>query len=103
MAIQTFDEARNGDFLPFNVYIGDRAYEGYFSNIRIDRKSVPEGWYVYDIRDCDSDGEPCEIKNGYIMVNHFGTFSTQNPLPLDEGESLNAYDDGSSDFEYSFI
>lgn len=102
MAIQSFDEARKYDFQNFNIYIGDRTYEGYFSNIRINSKSVPDGWYVYDIRDCDSNGEACEIKNGYIIVNHFGTFSIQESLPLDEGESLYTYDDGSSGFDYSF-
>ncbi len=97
MAIQSFDEAMRDDRMSFAVIVGGKEYEGYFANIRIDRSSVPNGWNVYDIRH-DESGDPCEIRNGYIFINHFGTFYTQNKFSLNEGESL--YED---EFAYSFM
>ena len=97
MAIQNFDEAMKRDRMPFEVMVGGKDYKGYFANIRIARDSVPDGWRVYDIRHDDCGG-PCEIRNGYIVVNHFGTFYTQDNLPLPQGESL--YND---EFSYSFM
>ena len=44
-----------------------------FSNFRIDRSTVPDGWYCYDLRGSDYDpGRPTtlEIK---VIVNHAGT------------------------------
>ena len=32
MAMQSFKEAQEGDFMPFAVFVGKREYEGYFSN-----------------------------------------------------------------------
>ena len=110
MAIQNFQSAVKNDSIGFQVFTwlnGEKhTHEGFFANIRIDRNTVPKGWHVYDIRDDDSNGEPCEIRNGYIMVNHFGTFATKYPLPLMPGESL-YYNDGkfeneTEEFEYSF-
>ena len=97
MAIQSFDEAMRDDRMPFVATVDDMEFEGYFANIRIDRSSVPAGWHVYDIRH-DESGDPCEITNGYIVVNHFGTFYTKDNLPLNEGESL--YNE---EFDYSFV
>ena len=97
MAIQSFDEAMRDDRMPFVVTVDDMEFDGYFANIRIDRDTVPNGWNVYDIRHDDDGGEPCEIRNGYIAVNHFGTFFTRASLPLKEGESL--YED---EFAYSY-
>ena len=98
MAIQSFNEAMQDDRMPFVVTVDGMKIEGYFANIRIDRDSVPNNWHVYDIRHEDEGGEPCEIRNGYIAVNHFGTFYTKDNLPLNEGESL--YID---EFDYSFL
>ncbi len=98
MAIQNFNEAMKRDHMPFAVMVGGKEYKGYFANIRIDRDSAPNGWFVYDIRHDDDGGDPCEIRNGYIAVNHFGTFYTRDKLPLNESESL--CDD---EFGYSFV
>lgn len=97
MAIQSFNDAIKNDRMPFAVNIGGKEYKGLFANIRIDRASVLKGWNVYDIRHNDS-GDPCEIRNGYVVVNHLGTFYTRSSLPLREGESL--YED---EFWYSFM
>ena len=53
-----------------------------FSDMRIDRSTVPEGRYQYEVADDDeSQGEPSRIKRS-IMVNFFGTLVSDVPLPL---------------------
>ncbi len=53
-----------------------------FHNMRIDRGSVPDGLYLYEVRgDDDSGGDPVQIAKG-IMVNHFGSIITSEPLRL---------------------
>lgn len=100
MALQTFDQAMENDCQDFTVFIGDTAYQGYAATIRIDRETVPDGWYVYDMRHNDY-GDVCEIKNAYVMVNHFATFYTQEKLPLEPGESL-FLDEDDNGFDYSY-
>jgi hypothetical protein len=53
-----------------------------FSNIRIDRSSVPKGLYLYEIRhDDDNFGNPAQIARG-ILVNHMGSIITNEPIKL---------------------
>lgn len=55
-------------------------YEGLFSDLRIDRSSVPEGWYCYEIRHDDEDqGYWAEIGTS-VMVNFWGTLLTTEQL-----------------------
>jgi hypothetical protein len=100
MALQSFAEAYKNDNQPFAVSINDKDYEGFFADIRVDKKTLPEGWYAYDLR--EEEGEICELKNGYIWANHYGTFCTQNMLPLEDKTSL-YIDSDYQDFDYSFM
>ena len=44
-----------------------------FSDMRIDRSTVPKGRYQYEVADDDeSQGDPTRVKKG-IMVNFWGT------------------------------
>ena len=44
-----------------------------FTNARVDRSTVPEGLFCYDVRGSDNDpGELCTIEN-HVLVNHAGT------------------------------
>ena len=53
-----------------------------FSDMRIDRSTVPEGRYQYEVADDDeSQGNPARVRHG-IMVNFFGTLISDVPLPL---------------------
>ncbi len=73
----------------------DAASEGYelreldgklvaFTNMRLDRQTVPVGLYCYDVRDSDNcDGSCAEVKS-HIMVNHWGTILCKSPFELDE-------------------
>lgn len=57
-----------------------------FNNMRIERSSVPEGKYQYEVAgDDDSCGDPARIKPG-VLVNFFGTLICDRPLPIgDDG------------------
>ncbi len=68
-----------------------------FTHLRIDRATVPRGYYAYDIRHDDDDcqGEAVQIACN-IFVNHWGTVITRDEvkLPLDgyrdmRGEDIN--------------
>lgn len=86
MAMISFEEAYKNE--PMSVFRSDGSYvNGCLSDMRVDRSTIPEGWHAYDLRD-NSDGIPCELVNGYVMVNHMGTFLTQEDLGLKQGESL---------------
>ena len=53
-----------------------------FSGMRIDRSTVPEGLYQYEVADDDeSQGELSRVRKG-IMVNFFGTLVSDVQLPL---------------------
>lgn len=67
-----------------------------FTNARIDRKTVPDFLYAYDLRD-ECDGIPCTIEK-YVSVNHFGTIIASKPIELNSlGYGLIREDD------YGFI
>ena len=56
-----------------------------FTECRIDRTTVPEGVYRYELRHGDEDwGEPVELSRN-IVVNYYGTVLTREPfqLPID--------------------
>ena len=63
-----------------------------FSDLRIDRESVPEGYSMYEVRHTDDDwGMPAEIGN-WIMVNFFGTLLTKEPFVLEPSTAVdNSY------------
>lgn len=54
-----------------------------FTNRRIRKDDVLEGLYKYDIQSSDDGFEPASIKQ-HIMVNHWGSLVSRDPLPLDE-------------------
>ena len=55
-----------------------------FTNMQVDRDTVPQDLYVYDVRhDDDCTGEICEIKPS-VMVNHWGTIICKEPIEMDE-------------------
>lgn len=51
-----------------------------FSTFRINRDTIPKGFYAYDVRhDDEGNGIPIEIAN-YILVNHWGTVISKTPI-----------------------
>lgn len=66
-------------FEPVEVF-GKRCI---FTPERVDRTSLPEGFYMYETRHYDDDwGLICDIAPG-IFCNFFGTIITNEPLPVD--------------------
>lgn len=97
----------DADTEKFEVTIGDKLYEGLFADVRIDRSTLPKGWYAYDLREDDELAECVEIKNGSIRVNHYGTFLTQKEIvELKEKDSSLVrnvfYNKEPQEFDYSF-
>lgn len=60
-----------------------------FTSSRVDRATIPQGLYAYDVRHSDDDwGKPVEIST-HVWVNHFGTLLSKNKLPLQsDGENV---------------
>ena len=53
-----------------------------FTNSRIDRTTVPVGFYCYELRGSDSDpGRPVSIENK-VTVNHAGAVLTPEPVTI---------------------
>jgi len=93
----SFDKAKEkADFFEVEIYSTGQTVEGLFTCIRVDRDTVPEGWYAYDLREGE-DGEFCTIEND-VLVNHGGTFLTQQEIDLGPNACLELEED----FEYSF-
>ena len=64
-----------------------------FTNMRVDRSTVSDGLYVYELRDEDCTGDICEIKP-FIMVNHWGTIICKEPIELDTKWNSKFVDEG---------
>lgn len=71
--------------------------EALFTDLRIDRKTLPEGLYGYDLRECDDgNGDPCELKS-FVLVNHYGTVILKEPISgADDGVVIR-------DEDYNFL
>ena len=65
------------------------GHEMLFTCLRVDRGTVPEGLYMYEVRhDDESRGDPVEIAD-WILVNHWGTLISGEPLRLKPNASGN--------------
>jgi len=88
-------EKTNGRMKKMSLNIYDEHYEfvelfgkpALFSNARIDRETVPDGVYVYDLRHGDS-GRPLTVEP-FVGVNHAGTVIMTEPLDFSKQEKKN--------------
>ena len=84
----SFSELNYDNLYPLTLKLESGGiYEGRFTDLRIDRDSIPKdlGLYAYDVRD-ECDGNPCEVRS-FILVNHMGTLFTTEPIPeAEQGE-----------------
>jgi len=76
-----------------------------FTCLRLDRKTVPENMYCYDVREADHGGWAGEVKS-HILVNHMGTIILKEPIgprTIDgyQYDVLNGIPLGESDFGFS--
>ena len=77
-----------------------KASHGFFTNSRVDRSTVPDGWYAYDIRH-DDEGDFVTLE-AQVLANHAGTFLTPHPVKLNSEGYFNLCDD-EDDYNWSFI
>lgn len=54
-----------------------------YSNTRIDRDTVPEGIYAYDLRHGDDPGLPLQVEP-FVAINHAGTIICTEPIEFGE-------------------
>ncbi len=66
------------------------SYKGLYCDPKINRETLPEGYYAYDIRhDDDGCGIFCQLCHDVVYVNSAGSFVTKTPIPeLSEPESF---------------
>lgn len=69
-----------GDLDFLEICTKDNMYKGYFTNGRVDRNTLPEGLYAYDIRGGD-EIDFCTLEPN-VCVNHTGTFICDIPVPM---------------------
>lgn len=55
-----------------------------FSNFRIDRSTVPDGWHCYDIRGSDDDPGDLSTVEFRVIVNHSGTILCPEEIAFPE-------------------
>lgn len=64
---------------------------GLFTNLRVDRYSLPEGFYKYSIREGDDD--PFSTVEKDVWVNHMGDFICKKELDLNGQDEYDLFDD----------
>lgn len=79
MAVYNFNE----EVFPNAEIVSVQGRPYLFSGVRIDRKTIPEGWYAYDVRDGESDGQFWQIQE-FVMVDYWATIIGPEPMELDE-------------------
>lgn len=60
-----------------------------FTDQRIDKNSVPEGIYSYDIRHSDSDFSKPVTVESFVLVNWYGTILSKAPMDFSRAISEN--------------
>lgn len=83
MSTYSFQDIMQKDSTPMTISPGCRTEnKGFFTNLRVDRNTLPAGWYAYDIRTSDA-GNFCALEQ-LVRVNHGGTFLTQTPVKMNK-------------------
>ena len=72
----------DSDFPPLEINLENGVtYTGMFTDMRLDRETLPEGKFAYDCRhDDETWGELCQLQP-FVLVNHAGTFVVNAPIP----------------------
>lgn len=60
---------------------------GYFTELRVDKETVPEGMHCYELRHGDDDGFPASVEES-VRVNYFGAVLFAEALELGEEKTL---------------
>ncbi len=68
-----------------------------FTSLRLDRSTVPSGYYVYEVQD-DGQGDAVLVAR-YIMVQHMGSLITRDKIDLPDSDYLDIEPD---DLSFTF-
>lgn len=60
------------DAVVFSLKLGDKVYNGVYNNCRVDRRTLPNNVYAYDVRDTDSGKRFATIEDK-VLVNFGGS------------------------------
>lgn len=71
--------------------------KGYFTELRVDKETVPEGMHCYELRHGDDEGIPVSVEES-VRVNYFGAVLLSERLELGEDKALQF---GYEDFGYT--
>ena len=82
-------DARTEEFQPIEVF--DKF--ALFTNARIDRTTVPKGWYCYDFRGTGDDPGELRFIEESVVVNHSGSILMPEKLELPASGQLDAWDE----------
>lgn len=76
------------------VTINGKKYKGVlYENCRI-TEVYRKGLHAYGMRHPDDDmSEPATVAPGYPLVNFFGTFVTNKPLPIEKETDIESWED----------
>lgn len=76
---------------------------GFFTDWRVDRNTIPDEWYVYEVRHDDNDWcTPVEVALG-VLVNFLGTLITKEPILPEQvisDDDTYVYIDAEKDWKY---
>lgn len=73
-----------------------------FTYRRLRKDDVVEGLYKYDIQSSDDGFEPASIKE-HVLVNHWGSLISRDPLPVDDNGWLFLEDGDFVQLPYLFV
>lgn len=71
-------DARNEHYTLVDV----DGYICLFTNMRLDRETIPDDIYCYDVRDDCGDGSFAQIQKS-VLVDFWGSILTKDSIPLD--------------------
>ena len=57
---------------------------GLFTPLRVDRATVPQGMYAYDMQTDETDWLQPHLLGRHVTVDHYGTVLTASPIQLPE-------------------
>ncbi len=63
-----------------------------FTELRMDRTTVPEGIYCYDLQYGEDNGFPAALEES-VLINYFGTVLMNDKLELENGHLYISYED----------
>lgn len=68
-----------------------------FANERLTNEDIPNGWYVYHLRQSDDGDRFCSIEKR-VLVNHGGSIVSKDPIDLGESDCIELNDETDPNF-----